>query len=534
MSMVKLANYAIEYKDDGVYLTVFPSEDGLTKEDEIGILDVLKRKNIIEIDTNAVYNAMYINPGVKIKIAPGQTEKLLDQEIQIRVVNGGMEARAKLLPDHGGKKLSLKQVIDILNREGIVFGIDHKAIEKMLKEENYYKEIAVAYGQEAQKGQDAKITYHIDLNPEAKPKLLEDGSVDYRHLDLIQNVTKGQVLASLTPATEGTPGKTVLGKTIEPRPGRRLSLPRGKNVVISEDGLALIAAIDGKAEMINGKINVYAIYEVLGDVDNSTGNIDYIGNVIINGNVLTGFKVKAGGYIEVRGVVEGAKLVAQGDVVLKKGIQGMGKGIIETQGNVIARFIENSTVTAKGNITTETILHSAINCGGKVEVGGRKGLIAGGSICAGGSISAITIGSPMATVTELKVGTSPILREEHSKLLAELENILEELRKADQIISLLNKMESKVELSTDKNNMRLKAIKTKLKYSKRLPEIKTRIAELEEVFKDAANGRVNVKDRIFSGVKIEIGSSALYIRDEERHVTFMRERGEIVRTAFLG
>ena len=40
MSMVKLANYAIEYKDDGVYLTVFPSEDGLTKEDEIGILDV--------------------------------------------------------------------------------------------------------------------------------------------------------------------------------------------------------------------------------------------------------------------------------------------------------------------------------------------------------------------------------------------------------------------------------------------------------------------------------------------------------------
>ena len=130
--------------------------------------------------------------------------------------------------------------------------------------------------------------------------------------------------------------------------------------------------------MINGKINVYAIYEVLGDVDNSTVNIDFIGNVIIKGNVLTGFKVKAGGYIEVRGVVEGAKLVAQGDVVLKKGIQGMGKGIIETQGNVIARFIENSTVTAKGNITTETILHSAINCGGKVEVGGRKGLIAGG------------------------------------------------------------------------------------------------------------------------------------------------------------
>lgn len=534
MDKVKLASYSIEYQEDGVYLTVFPSEDVLTKEEETVILDILKRKNITGIDTSAVYNAMYITTGNKTKIAPAQKEKMLDQEIRVRVVKGGMEARAKLLPAHGGKKLSLEEVIDILKREGIVFGIDRKAIEQMLEKEEYYKEVPIAYGQPAQKGQDAKITYHINISPVAKPKILEDGTVDYRHLDLIQNVKKGQILASLTPHTEGIPGKTVLGKVIGAKPGKRLSLPKGKNVILSEDGLTLLAAIDGKAEMIDGKINVYAVYEVLGNVDNSTGNIDFIGNVIINGNVLTGFEVKAGGYIEVRGVVEGAKIIAQGDVVLKKGIQGMGKGIIETQGNVIARFIENSTVSAKGNVTTEAILHSSINCGGKVEVAGRKGLIAGGSICAGGSISAIVIGSPMATVTELKVGTSPILREEHSRLTAELDEILEELKKSDQILNLLNKMEAKGRLSLDKSNMRINAIKTKLKYSKRLPEIKKRIAELEEIFKEASKGRVNVQDRIYPGVKIEIGSSGLYIRDEERHVTFIREHGEIVRTAFLG
>ena len=534
MNKVKLANYSIEYLEDGVYLAVFPSEDGLTKEDETEILDILKRKSIIGIDTSVVYNAMYITPGKKVKIVPAQKEKMLDQEIKVRVVNGGMEARATLLPAHGGKKLSLEEAINILNREGIVFGIDHKAIEQMLKKEEYYREVPIAYGQPAQKGQDAKITYHININPIAKPKILEDGTVDYRSLDLIQNVKKGQILASLTPHTEGIPGKTVLGKVIEPKPGKRLSLPKGKNAVLSEDGLALLAAIDGKAEMIDGRINVYAVYEVLGNVDNSTGNIDFIGNVIINGNVLTGFEVKAGGYIEVRGVVEGAKIIAQGDVLLKKGIQGMGKGLIETQGNVIARFIENSTVSAKGDIMTEAILHSNINCGGKVEVAGRKGLIAGGSICATGSITAVVIGSPMATVTELKVGTSPILREEHSRLTTELEEILEELRKSDQILNLLNKMEAKGQLSLDKSNMRINAIKTKLKYSKRLPEIKARIAELEEIFKDAAKGKVNVRDRIYPGVKVVIGSNALYVKDEEQHVTFIREHGEIVRTAFLG
>ena len=99
--------------------------------------------------------------------------------------------------------------------------------------------------------------------------------------------------------------------------------------MLSEDGLALLAAIDGKAEMIDGRINVYAVYEVLGNVDNSTGNIDFIGNVIINGNVLTGFEVKAGGYIEVRGVVEGAKIIAQGDVLLKKVYKEWAKALLK-------------------------------------------------------------------------------------------------------------------------------------------------------------------------------------------------------------
>lgn len=238
MDKVKLASYSIEYQEDGVYLTVFPSEDVLTKEEETVILDILKRKNITGIDTSAVYNAMYITTGNKTKIAPAQKEKMLDQEIRVRVVKGGMEARAKLLPAHGGKKLSLEEVIDILKREGIVFGIDRKAIEQMLEKEEYYKEVPIAYGQPAQKGQDAKITYHINISPVAKPKILEDGTVDYRHLDLIQNVKKGQILASLTPHTEGIPGKTVLGKVIGAKPGKRLSLPKGKNVILRKGSMS--------------------------------------------------------------------------------------------------------------------------------------------------------------------------------------------------------------------------------------------------------------------------------------------------------
>ena len=73
--------------------------------------------------------------------------------------------------------------------------------------------------------------------------------------------------------------------------------------------------------MIDGRINVYAVW--LWEMLCST-NIDFMGNVIVSGNVLTGFEVKSGGYIEVREWWR-ANLFAQGDVVLKQGMQGMGK-----------------------------------------------------------------------------------------------------------------------------------------------------------------------------------------------------------------
>jgi uncharacterized protein (DUF342 family) len=526
--------FTIEYRDEGVFFSVSPSEDGLSKEDENNILNYIRRKEIRNVDSTAIFNAIYSNPGEEVKIADSQNEKILGQDIEIRVVNRGMEARATLLPGDGGEKLTLKKAVELLHRKGIVFGIDESAIERMLNQEINYKEVPIAYGQPPKKGQDARIKYYIDFDHKAKPSILEDGTVDYKHLNLIHNVTKGQVLAELIPATEGIPGKTVIGKTIAARSGKNLSLPMGKNTVISENKLSLVAGIDGKAEMIDGKIHVFAVYEVPGNVDNSTGNIDFVGNVIVNGNVLTGFEIKAGGYVEVRGVVEGASIFAKGDVVLKQGMQGMGRGNIESHGNVVARFIENGTVSAKGDILTEVILHSNVNCGGKIEVTGRKGLIAGGSISAGSDISAINIGSPMATITELEVGISPVLREEYSALVREMDEINRELKMADQCLALLNKMESIGKLPTDKAELKIKAIRTKLTYGQKVPVIKARIMELEDLLKGVYTGKINIKGTVYPGVKIVIGTSVLYVKEQEQHVTFTRDHGDLVRTSYLG
>ena len=115
---------------------------------------------------------------------------------------------------------------------------------------------------------------------------------------------------------------------------------RGRNVYPGEDNLSLFAEIDGQVMYIDGKLSVFATYEVPADVDNSTGNINFIGNVSIRGNVLAGFVVDVGGNVEVSGVVEGATIKAAGNIILRRGMTGNARVLIG--GDIVAKSLKTA------------------------------------------------------------------------------------------------------------------------------------------------------------------------------------------------
>ncbi len=520
-------SFALEYKEDGVYLTVFIPPSRFTKSDEETIMHHLRRKKIQGLMIDAVAQAMYTNPGRPVKVAEPQSELPVDEGVLVYISQDGMLAAMTLLPPEGGKLLEYQDVIQALKDKGVVYGIDEDAIRQALDSRKYGQEVIVARGQAPQDGEDAKLTYHFKPDRKSRPEIREDGTVNYHSLDNIENVAKGQVLVTLTPHTLGVDGKTVRGTVVRAKPGKPLVLPAGKNVVVSDDGLKLIAAIDGKVEMIGGRVHVYSVHEVKNNVDNSTGNINFVGSVIIYGNVLSGFEVKAGGSIEVRGVVEGATLIAEGDVILRKGLQGAKKGVIQAGGNVTARFIENGSVYAKGDVTAEAIMHSNVVSGQHVRLIGKRALIVGGRVHAALGISASTIGSPMATATVLEVGISPEIRQEYEQLKEELQRLEKELHKIEQVLAVLNRMESSGGLPLDKLVTKQKALRAREEYSLKIPTIKARVFELEEAFLKGAHGKVHVKRVVYPGVSITIGQSTLNIKDPINYATFLRDEGEI-------
>ena len=296
---------------------------------------------------------------------------------------------------------------------------------------------------------------------------------------------------------------------------------------VSKDGNSLCASIDGQVIFVDGKVNVFSIYEVRADVDTTTGNISFIGNVVVRGNVLSGFSIEASGNVEVWGVVEGATIIAGGDIVLKRGMQGMGKGYLKSGGDIIAKYIEYSTIEARNEIKAEAIMHSNIKCGNKLELSGKKGLLVGGVAKVGKLISAKVIGSIMDTPTELEVGTDPTLRERYKVLKDEWNKMEGDIKKADQAIAILKKLESAGGLGAEKQDMMARSLRTKVYYSNRLDELKVEIAHIEEILKQESQGRIKASATIYSGTKVVIGSCFMYVKENLQYCTLYRDGADI-------
>lgn len=519
--------FEIRYKEDGVYIIVHPP---MAKGKAVEVSDVMTRlahKKVSSYDKEMVEFAVQKAANTPVKIAEPQEELKIDASITVNISSDKMKATMVIKPPDGGKMLDKSGIMDVLKSNGVLYGIDESTLETVSNYPVYNEIIAIAVGTPATNGQNGKVEFHFNLNRDNKPVVLEDGRVDFRELNLIESVKKGQVLCSLIPPLLGTPGKTVENIEVPALDGKPAILPRGKNVELTEDQQNLVAAIDGQVNYIEGKVNVFANYEVPANVDNSTGNINFVGNVIIRGNVLSGFIVEAGGNVEILGVVEAAVIKAGGDIILRRGMQGLGKGMLKSGGDIIAKYIENSIIDAKGDIKAEAIMHSNVKCGNKLELSGKKGLLIGGKCKVGKEISAKVIGSYLATNTDIEVGTDPQLKERYKELRDEIQHIEADMVKTEQAITILKKIEATGKMTPEKQDLMGKSVRTKFYYSNRLNEIKEELVITEQRLQKEADGKVRVFDHIYPGTKVTIGTSMLYVKEDIQYCTLYRDGADI-------
>lgn len=432
-----------------------------------------------------------------------------------------------LIPPIGkGNALSAEALVAQAEGAGIKYGLDTQTLSKMVADEVWFQVFPLAAGKPVKNGEDGRVE---ELYPREKRISLQAGEnevVDFKNLNWLQCVHKGDVICNIFPPTEPEDGCDIGGNVIKGHEGRMPRPPRGKNIVESEDGSKLIADADGQLTFAGSVFKINPVVLIDGDIDSSVGNLDVVGSINIKGNILESFVVKATGDIHVFGSVIGADLEAGGDVKINGGINGCTKGTVTVGGNLITKFIESTTLNVGGSITAESIISSTVTCSDKITVLLGKGVIIGSTITSFKGIEAKIIGNEHNLPTKMIVGCDPKLTKEQSDLKAEVSVLTKKVEETAKNIRYLEQMEdpdqaqqqllSKIRLDFTVTNMNL------VKKSGRL-------AALEEEL--TGDDYQIVASHIYPPLAVTMGTITEHFLDESRMSRIYKADGDICRGA---
>ena len=511
--------------DEGTGIRVFkPTEDGTALDVNI-VRDYLDDRKI-EYDVVKVNEAVTGSDSENVIIF--SKAKILPEREGVRfdVSKDRMTVTAIFYPPtEGGELMTEQEILGSLAYRKITYGVQTEAIHDFFEHRKYCTEIVVAQGKPVKQGQNAYVELHFNANLRPKPTLREDGSVDYFHLNIINNCNAGDLLATLHKEVPGESGTNIYGETIKPAAVKSALIKYGKNTVISEDKMTLTAEKSGHVTLKDGKVTVSDVL-IVENVDLSTGNVEYEGSVEVKGVIASNFSVKAGGNIIVKGIVEGASLEAGGDVILECGAKAGGN--IKADGNIIAKFIENATLSAKGGITCECILHSNVISGTEINVVGKRGFIAGGKVCASDKIHARVLGSEMGANTIIEVGADPQIKirlKELQKMMADAQKNIEAIKPTIEGFSKMLKAGAKFTPDQIANVQKLVGMNKAL--TEQLQNNSEEYSSLMEKLAEQKEAVVIVEGTAYPGTTVNIGELSMIVKKPVQYSRFVVKDGDV-------
>ena len=230
--------------------------------------------------------------------------------------------------------------------------------------------------------EDISFKWGVDLKDIYKPNIDANDNANYKDLNQFISLSKYQKIVSINKPIVKESGIDIFGNKINFLPINAF-YQVGNNITISEDKLSLIADIDGCLFIKSGVLHVDDVYQIRGDVDFHTGNIDFNGDVIIGGDVKSGFQIISKGNIYVNGTVESSDLRSnEGSIFIKNGVQGKNNCSIKAlKGSVFTGYVQNATIECGILFHAQNyVIDSKIESKGIVDLSGGDGIIRGSTL----------------------------------------------------------------------------------------------------------------------------------------------------------
>jgi len=153
-----------------------------------------------------------------------------------------------------------------------------------------------------------------------------DGTIDWKEINSVPNVNKGDLLAEIFDRTNGRPGIDVYGRKLPPTPGRRHPVRWAKQKIVSRQlegegaDFRLFAACSGVVKFqfrVPGdpatleSLDIADTLTINGDIDYDYGDLKSSASLEIRGNLKGSFSLRSEGYVHVNGAIEGRVIDAR-------------------------------------------------------------------------------------------------------------------------------------------------------------------------------------------------------------------------------
>ncbi|MFA5657799.1 MAG: FapA family protein [Oscillospiraceae bacterium] len=440
----------------------------------------------------------------------------VDCELKVEIAPNGLDAKIIAYPPkNGGREISKEAVIEALNSAGVTYGIAESVVSILVKTKKYEAWIAVASHTPPVNGKDGKIEYLFEKN--VSGELVEDarGFVDYKDLHIVRNITAGTVIGNIIPETQGEPGTTVLNTPIKQVLGVPPKPELGENVIVNEEKTQIVAKQNGNLVFSGGRFHVKTTLKMDGDIDASTGNIDFIGDIIIRGDIKEGFIVKSAKTITVYGSAYGSFLTAGEAIIIKNGA--IGSSLI-ANGRIEIDFAENAKIRCSELLKANSLYFCDVYCRGEVNLTMRNGSIMGGRLVCTQTLTALNIGSRNYTPTHIVVGDNAILTEEKDRLEIRIKELNGDIEKCNKILEFLAMKKQQLgSLPPDKIEILNSAAKTITMAQSEVEQLTQRIDEIDVALQTKQNISVVCRKELNPGVKIVLNDTVFSVNTLYQH-----------------
>ncbi len=443
-------------------------------------------------------------------------------ECVVTVSQDKMEAYITL---EKGTVKSKNEIMRLLAKENVVFGIRQDEIEKKLKEaEQGTVRFLAAEGVRPERGRDGYYEFFFRTGIPQIPAIRQDGSIDYQNTVYFEQVKAGQVIAVYHEAQPGIGGRMVDGTELPAQGGQEKQMLKGRGFLLSQDKKTYIARESGKIELKNNEITIQPLL-VVTEVTISTGNLRFNGSIWVKGNVGSGVVIQSKDELIIEGNVEAAHLQGGKRIVIKNGVSGGGLAVIESAEDIHGKFFESATLTANGGIYANYVMSSNMIAGKEIVISGSKGAIIGGNAAAVNGIKAHHIGNRAGLLTNISLGVSKAMIEKEEEAEMKLKKFQSELEIFEEAYRKLQKQYP----PEVRNEMELYLKVEQATYIKRkqMEQQVERTKELEEKRNKANEAKMMVYGILNAGTVVQMNGMQWTAASSVRNVTVRLSNKEI-------